>query len=143
MKPKLIDGKQSVKARLVLKGYQEDDSFRTDSPACKRESVRLALAILATSKWKLRSIDFKTAFLQGKPIERVVHVKPPKEAKTSKLWKLNKTAYGLKDAPREWYLRLREKVLALGCNLSTTDYGLFFMHQREEKKVVSFYSFAL
>ena len=129
VKPKLIDGKQSVKARLVLKGYQEDDSFRTDSPACKRESVRLALAILATSKWKLRSIDFKTAFLQGKPIERVVHVKPPKEAKTSKLWKLNKTAYGLKDAPREWYLRLREKVLALGCNLSTTDYGLFFMHQ--------------
>ena len=128
VKPKLIEGKQSVKARLVLKGYQEDDSFRTDSPTCKRESVRLTLAVCATMNWKLRSIDFKTAFLQGNPIEREIFVKPPKEANTSKLWKLNKTAYGLKDAPREWYLRLKEKVLSLGCKLSASDYGMFFMH---------------
>ena len=80
MRPKIIDGIEDVKARLVMRGYEEDDEFQRDSPMCKRESVRLSLAILSTMAWKLQSIDVKTAFLQGKAIERNVYLKPPREA---------------------------------------------------------------
>ena len=128
VKPKQIDGVLSVKARLVLRGFEEEGDFRKDSPTCMRESLRLALVIIATNQWKINSTDFKTAFLQGYPIDRKVYVKPPKEAGSSGVWKLNKTAYGLKDAPREWYLRLRDVILKVGCKISITDGGLFIKH---------------
>ena len=57
-------------------------------------------------------MDLKTVFLQGKSIERDVFIKPPKEANTNKLWKLNTTVYGLCDAPREWYLSVKR----VACN---------------------------
>ena len=40
----------------------------------------------------------KTAFLQGKKIERGVYIRPLKEAATKKVWKLQKCVYGLGDA---------------------------------------------
>ena len=132
LKPKIIDGIQSMKARYVLRGFEEDQDFRTDSPTCLRETLRLALALFPTQRWRINSIDFKTAFLQGGPIDRDIFVKPPKEAKTQKLWKLKKTAYGLKDAPREWYLRLKNEIVRLGCKMSSIDCGLFMMHEEEK-----------
>ena len=128
VKPKVIDGRQSLKARYVLRGYEEEKDFRADSPTCMRSSVRLLLAVIASSGWTLNSIDFKTAFLQGDPIERDIYMRPPKQAQTNKLWKLNKTVYGLNDAPRQWYLRLKKTIVELGCVLSTLDSGLFFVH---------------
>ena len=54
--------------------------------------------------WTIHSVDVKSAFLQGKEINRDVYVKPSQEAETDKLWKLKTTVYGLFDAPRVWYL---------------------------------------
>ena len=51
--PKVIDGKPSVKARLVARGFEE---------------LRLTLTIIASRDWTLNSLDVKTAFLQGKEI---------------------------------------------------------------------------
>ena len=126
IKPKLIDGNHSIKARLVAKGYEEEQTFRSDSPTCQRPSIRLTLSLISSYKWKLHCLDYKTAYLQGNPIKRVIYINPPKEANTEKIWKLNKTVYGLSDAPREWYLRLREVLLAAGCKISVSDSGLFF-----------------
>ena len=129
--PKLIDGKLGTKARLCARGYEEDIEFRTDSPTCWRESVKGASSIISTKGWDLHSIDFKTAFLQGKSIDRVVYLRPPVECKTYKVWKLKKTVYGLADAPRVWFLRLKEELLSLGVTISTYDKGLFFWHSSE------------
>ena len=83
--PKIVDGKMTTKARLVAKGFQEVQDFRTDSPTCSRESLRLMIAIIAAHKWHIQSIDVKTAFLQGRKIERSVFLRPPPEAKTNNL----------------------------------------------------------
>ena len=40
------------------------------------------------------------------------------------LWKLNKTVYGLTDAPRKWYLKVKEELIATG-NICKYD-KLFF-----------------
>ena len=82
IKPKVIDGKQSVKACLCARGFEETQDFRTDSPTCTRESICIALALIASNSWTLNSIDIKTAFLQGKQINRTVYIHPPKEAQT-------------------------------------------------------------
>ena len=74
-------------------------------------------------------MDIKSAFLQGKSIERDVFIKPPKEANTNKLWKLNTTVYGLCDAPREWYLSVKKELLATGCVKSRYDDAIFYWHK--------------
>ena len=62
-------------------GFQEDNSYiLSDSPICSKESMHLILNIIALSKCLCWSIDTKSAFLQNKNIDRVVYVKPPKEA---------------------------------------------------------------
>ena len=132
IKPKLLEGLLTMKARLVLRGYEEQSEFRKDSPTCKRESIRFALVVMATKHWKLHSSDFKTAFLQGKQITRKVYIVPPKEASTNKLWCLNKTVYGLSDAPRQWFLRLQEELIISGCKNNSIDPGVFHYHLDDE-----------
>ena len=125
--PKLVDGSWIVKARLVARGFEEDSTqFRTDSPTCMRESLRLTLCLAASKGWTINSIDYKVAFLQGKAIEREVFLHPPKEAKIDgKLWRLKKVVYGLSDASRVWYLRVVEELRRLGAVVSKLDKSLF------------------
>ena len=94
IKPKVIDGLPSTKARLVARGFEEDANFRTDSPNATKEGLRTILCFISSYQWTIKSIDVVTAFLQGKPMEREVFVRPPLEAYTDKLWKLNKCVYG-------------------------------------------------
>ena len=42
-------------------------------------------------------LDVKASYLQGKEIERVVYLRPPKEANSGGQSKLKKRVYGLKD----------------------------------------------
>ena len=42
----MIDGKLQTKARLCARGFEESIEFRTDSPTCMRESVRVALGLI-------------------------------------------------------------------------------------------------
>ena len=95
LKQKLVDGKCSTKARLSARGFEEVESFNNESPTCSRGSVHVTITLMVSNKWNLNAIDIKTAFLQGKKTDRTVIIKPPKEAQTNKLWKLNKCVYGL------------------------------------------------
>ena len=123
---KMIEGRKGIKARLVARGFEEVKDFRTDSPTISREGMRVTLAVIAANGWVLQSIDIKTAFLQGKHLERTVFLKPPREAHTDKLWRLNKCVYGLGDAPRNFYLKLSEELITFGMVVSTLDKALFF-----------------
>ena len=132
IKPKIVDGRTITKARLCARGFEEEQNFRTDSPTCSREGIRLALSTIVSHSWTLNSLDVKTAFLQGKPIERLVYVRPPKEAKTDQIWKLNKCVYGLADASRYWYLKIREELLKLKATPCKLDQGIFFWHENSK-----------
>ena len=76
---------------------------------------------MASFKWDINLIDIKTTFLQGKKIIRNIVIKPPKEARRNKLWKLNQCAYGLADALRCWYLGLKDKLYRLNISISKYD----------------------
>ena len=132
LKPKIVDDTYIIKALLCAGGFEEEKIFRTDSPTCSREGIRIAFSVIATHRWDLKSIDVQTAFLQGKQMERIVYLKPPKEAHTTSLWKLRKCVYGLSDASRHWYLRVKEEILRLGCEVSQLDQGLFLFFRDGE-----------
>ena len=79
----MASGKTKEKARLVARGFQDLGEGMTDtySPTCSRNCLRLLLALCATEGWVPAVIDVTTALLQGKPIDRDVYLRPPKEAK--------------------------------------------------------------
>ena len=66
-------------------------------------------AVAANEGFKLRSIDIRAAFLQAKCLDREVYMEPPKDVKKEgKIWKLKKPLYGLNDASRKFWLKVRE-----------------------------------
>ena len=72
---KETDSGKSFKARLVVRGFEEDIStICNDSPTCNKESFRLILAIVASNKWSVNSLDIQAAFLQGNEIERCIYL---------------------------------------------------------------------
>ena len=117
------------KARLVARGFEEinRDDIPKDSPTCGTDSLRLVLAILAQRGWKTRTMDIKTAFLQGAEIERKIFVKPPPEAQCKDvIWQLRKCVYGLADASLSWYNRVKEVLEQCEVTVSKVDPAVFF-----------------
>ena len=123
---KVKNGSLKIKARLVAKGYQDLDQTRNDSPTCTRESIRLILIIAATMGWTCKSIDIRAAFLQGDPLDREVYLEPPKEfKKEGMIWQLNQCVYGLNEASRRWYSKVRHEMEELGASIPKVDPALF------------------
>ena len=119
-----------LKARLVVRGFEENtNELRKDSPTCQKESLRCLLTVISAKRWKLRSIDIKSAYLQGVPINRERYILPPKEAQTEKLWLLKKCPYGLADAGRHWYMRVREELKKLQGQQMALDQSVFVWHE--------------
>ena len=123
---KYVNGNRVVKARLVARGFQEKElDIRSDSPCTAKESVRLLLICASYKRWKISSIDIKSAFLQGETMGRRVILKPPKCVDSDKHWLLKKCVYGLRDASRKWYLRLDEALTKLGLERMLLDEGVY------------------
>ena len=72
----LPEGTKGIKARLVVRGFEEEQHIRSDSPTAAKPTLRAFLAVAANQRWKCQTIDIKAAFLQGKEIERDVFLKP-------------------------------------------------------------------
>ena len=129
---KCVNGNKTTKVRLVARGFEEYHlvKLRTDSPTCGNESLQIVIAIIITNGWAINSLDMKSTFLQGKEISSDLFVKPPKEAKIDNLWKLLKNVYGLKDASRRWYLRVRDKFIICGAYVSKYDEAIFYWYYK-------------
>ena len=122
-----------LKARIVAKGFEEDTStLRTDSPTCSRESLRLVWMTAGVMSWRVETIDFTAAFLQGDKIEREVYLRMPNDVcPSTHVWKLKRCIYGLNDAPRSWYKKVVSTLIGLNGVQSTFDNGLFMWHMNK------------
>jgi len=120
-----------TKARLVVRGFEEDFEMQRDSPTVGKGTMRLFLAISAINNWTISTTDIKSAFLQGRELLRDVYIKPPKESDTKKgmIWKLKHGLYGLKDGVRQFYMSVKEELLRLGCKMCEIDPAMFFLHK--------------
>ena len=121
-----LDGKTKPKARLVVRGFEEEEEVQADAPTAFKTTLRILSAIAANNDWTIKTIDIKAAFLQGRPIERDIFLMPPSEVETKgKIWRLRKSAYGLIDAARNWYLSVKDTLLKLNCMQSHLDKAVF------------------
>ena len=107
----------NTKARLVVRGFEEKDlEIPRDSPTVGKGAMRLFLSIAAIEEWTVKTTDIRSAFLQGKELDRDVYIRPPKESGAPKhvIWKLKHGLYGLKDGARQFYESVKEELINLG-----------------------------
>ena len=110
----------TFKGRLVAKGFKQIhgvDYDETFSPVAMLKSIRILLAIAAYHDYEIWQMDVKTAFLNGKLLEDVYMTQPegfvnPEDA--SKVCKLQRSIYGLKQASRSWNLRFDDAIKEFG-----------------------------
>ena len=132
------------KARLVVLGYLDPKLTEVprDSPTLGRQSKMILLQLVASLGWSLGSFDIRAAFLQGRPQkDRIIGIEPVPELskamqlKAHEICRLDKSAYGLIDAPFLWFQTLREELLALGFVSSPFDPCLFVLRHPKTNKL--------
>ena len=52
---KLIDDKNTKKASLRTRGFEEEQHFHMDSPTCCKEGLHVTCCMIASKKWLLKS----------------------------------------------------------------------------------------
>lgn len=107
-----MDGTTRFKARLVIRGFKDKNSYvydikETCTPVSRLPVVRSVLAIINKYKLFACQLDVKTAFLNGLLNEEVYMEIPEgvdldEASKQTKVCKLEKALYGLKISPKKW-----------------------------------------
>ena len=116
----------SVKARLVVRGFEEPDYPQSDSPTASNNSLKLFFALAGNESMRIKSMDVTNAFLQGEPLSRKVYMEPPAEVqRDGYIWKLNKSVYGLYDASRKWFQAVKPELINLGTKAVSGDEAFF------------------
>lgn len=134
------------KSRLVILGCKQVygvDYEHTFAPVAKMTTMRALLAVAAIKDWYAVQMDVTNAFLHG-DLHEVVYMKLPrgythigcritinqgeiKSVPSNLVYRLKKSLYGLRQAPRNWFSKLSTTLKSLGFTQSLADYSLF-MH---------------
>ena len=125
------------KARLVAKGYAQKEGIDYNeifSPVVKHSSIRILLALVAQFDLELVQMDVKTAFLHGNLYEEIYISQPEgyeEKGKEDLVCKLTKSLYGLKQSPRQWYLRFDKFMNDKGYTRSQYDHCVYHKNLSE------------
>jgi hypothetical protein len=115
------------KSRFVAQCYTQVEGLDFDetfAPVARLEAIRILLAYACSRNIRLYQMDVKSAFLNGKISELVYVEQPPgfeDPTKPKHVYKLSKALYGLKEAPRAWYERLRDFLLSKGFKIGKVE----------------------
>ena len=132
------------KARLVVLGYMDPKLTEVprDSPTLGRQSKMLILQLIASMGWSLGSFDIKAAFLQGRPqrdriigLEPVVELAKAMNLSSNEICRLDKSAYGLIDAPYLWFKTLHDELTSLGFFSSPFDPCVYLLKNPKTKEL--------
>ncbi|CAA7029624.1 unnamed protein product [Microthlaspi erraticum] len=121
---------ERYKARLVVLGNNqiEGENFNeTFAPVAKMTSIRSFLQVAVSRNWEIHQMDVHNAFLHG-DLEEEVYMRLPsgfRGSNKSKVCRLRKSLYGLRQAPRCWFAKLSTALKEYGFTQSISDYSLF------------------
>ncbi|GJU00108.1 putative ribonuclease H-like domain-containing protein [Tanacetum coccineum] len=133
------------KTRLVAQGYTQKEGIDYDkvfAPVARIKAIRLFLAYASFKEFVVYQMDVKSAILYGK-IEEEVYVCQPLGFEDpefpNKVYKVEKTLYGLHQAPRAWYETLSTYLLDNGFQRGQIDKTFFIKKIKGDILLVQVY----
>nr|GEY08761.1 copia protein [Tanacetum cinerariifolium] len=132
-------------ARLVGQGYNQQEGINYDetyAPVARLESIRILLAYACVLDFKLYQMNVKSAFLNGFINEEVYVAQPTRFidfAKPNYVYRLKKALYGLKEAPKAWYDRLKSFLIKHDYSMVMVDNTLFTKKKDSNLIIVQIY----
>jgi transposase InsO family protein len=122
------------KARLVAQGFSQvggvdyDDTY---APVAKLASSRAIIAMANRLRLELHQVDIKGAYLNGVlGANEVLYMQHPPGYKAvdagTRVLRLVKTLYGLKQSGRRWYQKLTSIFTSLGFSQCQVDQAVFY-----------------
>lgn len=131
------------KARLVAKGCSQRagiDYKETFAPVVRYSSIRFLMSLAIKYDLNMEQMDAVSAFLQG-DIDETVYMRQPAffDDKTGRVCKLKRSIYGLKQASRQWNIKLSQVLLACGFKQCKTDPCIYIRRHKNSMVIVAVY----
>jgi len=126
---------ERYKARWVVRGFTQRagiDFSETFSPIVKPATIRTILAITASNQWPTKQLDVSNAFLHGHLNEHVLCQQPTGFVDADRpdaVCLLDKSLYGLRQAPSAWFIRFAGFVTKIGFKATRSDSSLFALRR--------------
>ncbi|WKA05207.1 hypothetical protein VitviT2T_023186 [Vitis vinifera] len=133
---------ERYKAHLVARGFTQTygiDYTETFAPVAKLNTIRVLLSLAANLDWSLHQFDIKNVFLHGELKEEVFMTLPPgfcKEKEETRVCKLKKSLYGLKQSPRVWFDRFAKVIKNQGYQQGQSDHTMFFKQSNNGRMTI-------
>ncbi|GBL78726.1 Retrovirus-related Pol polyprotein from transposon TNT 1-94 [Araneus ventricosus] len=133
------------KARLVAKGFAQIpdvDYQETFAPVARPGSIRTVMAYCAENNLELFQLDFIMAYVNGDLDEEIFmeqadHFIDHKHP--DYVYKLQRSLYGLKQAGRQWFCKLDEKLKSFGLNPLYSDKCVYKLKNSKGELIVIIY----
>ena len=121
----------------MARGFQEADKPQSDSPTVTKESLKILIALAVNKDFGLALMDIRADFLQGNLLDRDIFMKPLSDQRMDGyLWELKKPFYGLDDASRKFWLKLKQTLKSMGLKVIIADDAIYYLHEEGELKGV-------
>jgi hypothetical protein len=108
----------------------------------KLATVCTVLSLVVSHSWPVHQLDVKNAFLYGTLSETVYYSQPMgfvDSTQPDRVYRLNKSLYGLKQSPRAWYSRFTTYLLTLRFVEAKYDTSLFIFRHSADTIYLLFY----
>ena len=115
------------------------DYDETFSHVVKMETIRMIVALSALYGWAPQHLDVKTAFLYGELIEDLYMYLPEGYSNELQIVKLEKSIYGLKQAGRCWFNKLRQHLIKNKYEQCPADQCVFKMGEGKDMVIIAIY----
>ncbi len=130
------------KARVVALGCHQlfgIDYLETFAPVVKLTTIRTLLALVAMFDLECEQMDVITAFLNG-DLDQEIYMLIPEGLRTPEnegmVCKLQKSLYGLKQSPRQWYAKIHDFLVGTLKFIASLNDPCLYVRKSESKILI-------
>jgi hypothetical protein len=136
---------EKYKARLVAKGFTQkkvEDYFDTYSLVARLPTIHVLLALATAYKLLVHQMDVKTTFLNGE-LEEEIYMQQPEgfvvKGQESKMCRLIKSLYDLKQAPWQWHEKFNNTLTTAGFYVNEVDKCVYYRFSGSKGVILCLY----
>ncbi|GJU84807.1 putative ribonuclease H-like domain-containing protein [Tanacetum coccineum] len=132
----------------VAQGYKQEEGIDYDevfAPVAGIKAIRLFLAYASFMNFLVYQMDVKSAFLYATIDDEVYVSQPPSFVDPEfpkKVYKVEKSLYGLHQAPRAWMSSMEELTFFLGLQVKHKEDGIFISQDKYVGEILKKFGFS-